>query len=162
VTVPDLFDGATFTSIEEGVEHVESVGFESIIDAGVARADDLPSDVVFGGFSLGALVAHKLAQTKPGALGALFYHHGDVPIDTFGETWPVAVDVQFHIAEGDEFYEPEVVAEFVDRVGEVARAEVYTYPGSAHLFADSSLGVFDPESTESVIQRSLDFLGRYA
>ena len=102
VTVPDLYDGATFGTIAEGVAHAEDVGFDNIIDAGVAAAEKLPAASVYGGFSLGALVAHKLAQTRPGALGALLYHHGDVPITTFGESWPTGVDVQIHVNEHDE------------------------------------------------------------
>lgn len=160
VTVPDLFEGATFRTIEEGLAHAEKIGFQSIVDAGVAATDELPSGVVYSGFSLGALIAHKLVQTRPGASGALLYHHGDVPIDAFGDSWPGGVEVQIHVAEGDEFYEADVVEEFVRRVSEVAAAELFLYPGSSHLFADSSLDDYEPASTELVIERSLSFLDR--
>jgi dienelactone hydrolase len=160
VTVPDLYDGATFGTIEEGVAHAEDVGFDNIIDAGVAAAKMLPAGSVCGGFSLGALVAHKLAQTRPGILGALLYHHGDVPITTFGESWPAGVDVQIHVNEHDEWAELDTVRDFVARAKARADAELFLYAGSTHLFTDSSLSDYERESTELVLQRTLEFLQR--
>ena len=72
VHAPDLFDGKTFGTLEEGVAHVEQTGFQQIIRRGSATADALPHDVVYAGFSLGVLPAQSLAQTRPGALGAIF------------------------------------------------------------------------------------------
>ena len=158
VMVPDLFKGATFGTLDEGVAVVEAMGFESILDAGVSMGSSGPSEVVYAGFSLGALVAHKLAQTRPGARGALFYHYGDVPVEMFGDTWPGRVSVQFHISEQDEWREDGVVEEFVSRVGEVANAELFEYPGSAHLFTDSSLTEYQEEPARLVLVRTLAFL----
>jgi dienelactone hydrolase len=160
VTVPDLYDGATFGTIEEGVAHAEDVGFDNIIDAGVAAAKMLPAGSVCGGFSLGALVAHKLAQTRPGILGALLYHHGDVPITTFGESWPAGVDVQIHVNEHDEWAELDIVRDFVAQAKTRAQAELFLYAGSTHLFTDSSLSDYERESAELVLQRTLEFLQR--
>ena len=154
VTVPDLFGGRTFETLTGGVEHVDSVGIDSIIRAGTHVGGGMPEGTVYAGFSLGALIAHKLAQTQPGAAGALLYHHGDVPLHVFGETWPPGVPVQLHINEGDDFYEPETVATLVDG----ADAELFLYPGPSHLFTDSSLPGYDAASTALVLQRSLEFL----
>lgn len=158
LTVPDLYGGRTFGTLEEGVAHAEALGMESVIAAGVEEAELLPSDLVYAGFSLGALVAHKLAQTRPGSRGALLYHHGDVPLETFGETWPAGVGLQIHVSEHDEFFEPAIVHDFVVRVSEGAQAELFVYPGSTHLFTDSSLPGYEPDSTSLVLTRSLDFL----
>jgi dienelactone hydrolase len=158
VTVPDLFDGVTFPTIEAGVAYVARTGMDGIITRGVAEAERLATDLVYAGLSLGALIAHKLAQTRGGARGALLYHHGDVPMTVFGETWPEGVDVQIHINEHDEFLEEEVVEEFISLAGKAARAELFLYPGSAHLFTDSSLPDYEPESTELVVERTLEFL----
>ena len=117
-----------------------------------------PTEVVYAGFSLGALIAHKLAQARPGCRGALLYHHGDVPLTTFGDIWPKGVDMQIHVAEGDEFLEREVVEEFVTTASASANAELYMYPVSQHLFADSSLASFDPDSARLLTERSLVFL----
>jgi dienelactone hydrolase len=158
VTAPDLFDGATFETIEEGLAHARRLGFEAVQAAAVAAAEALPERIVFAGFSMGAMAAHELAQTRPGALGALLYHHGDVPMTTFGDSWPDGVDLQIHVAEEDEFCEIEVVREFVAKAGAHADAELFLYPGSAHLFTDVSLAGFDLESAALVVQRTLAFL----
>ncbi len=161
VTIPDLYEGAVFATLDEGVAHAEEIGFEELIAKGEAAAGRLDPEIVYAGFSLGALIAHKLAQTRPGAIGALLYHHGDVPIQTFGNSWPAGVDVQIHINEQDEYCEMAVVEEFIAVAGEKAHAELYTYPGSSHLFADFSLSGYEPESAELAIQRTLDFLDQH-
>jgi dienelactone hydrolase len=161
VTVPDLYEGATFETLEAGVAHAEETGFEKLIARGEEAAGRLPEEIVYAGFSLGALIAHKLAQTRPGATGALLYHHGDVPITMFADSWPTGVDLQIHINERDEFCEIDVIEEFIEKAGETANAELYTYPGTTHLFADFSLPDYEPESAELVIQRTLDFLDEH-
>ena len=160
VTVPDLYGGATFGTIEAGVEHAEALGFDAIVQAGVAVAQELPEHTVYAGFSLGALIAHKLAQTRPGAAGAFLYHHGDVPLEMFGDSWPAGVPLQMHINERDEFYEPDTVAAFVERAATSAPAELFVYPGASHLFADSSLPGCEPESASLLMRRTLEFLAR--
>lgn len=158
VTVPDLYGGATFPTLEEGVAHADGMGMEEMITIGERAVAGLPDELVYAGFSVGALVAHKLAQTRRGAVGAVLYHHGDVPISAFGESWPEGVDVQIHVAEDDEFYEADVVEEFIETAGDMANAELFTYPGSTHLFADYTLSGYEPDSTELMIQRTIDFL----
>ena len=161
VTVPDLYDGATFGTIEEGVGHAEKVGFDKIIATGVAAGEDLPTGIVYAGFSLGALPAHKLAQTRPGALGALLYHHGDVPIATFGDSWPAEVDIQLHVNEFDEFCELDIVKDFAEQARTQAHADLFLYPGSHHLFTDSSLPDYESKSADLVMERTLHFLATH-
>lgn len=76
VHTPDLFGGRTFASIEDGMAHVEQLGFGAFIEAGTRAAEDLPAELVYAGFSLGVLPAQKLAQTRPGALGAVLCYSG--------------------------------------------------------------------------------------
>src|SRR6058998_1096551 len=70
VHTPDLVDGRTFASIDEGMAYVGELGFGEIIERGERAAGELPSELVYGGFSLGVVPAQKLAQTRPGARGA--------------------------------------------------------------------------------------------
>src|SRR4029453_14900125 len=72
VTVADLFGGATFDKIGGGGVYEERVA------GGEAAIAPPPREVVIGGFSLGAVYAQRLAQTREGALGALLYHGGDI------------------------------------------------------------------------------------
>ena len=73
VHVPDLYEGKTFDDLEAGVDNARSVGFDKILERGEASAADLPSELVYAGFSLGVMPAQKLAQTRPGAKGALLF-----------------------------------------------------------------------------------------
>jgi hypothetical protein len=75
VHAPDLFDGRTFAGIDEGMAYAQQIGFpEKIIERGERAANELPDELVYAGFSLGVLPAQKLAQTRPGARGALLFY----------------------------------------------------------------------------------------
>src|ERR1043165_926540 len=81
--VPDLYDGKTFTDLDEGVGYAKEVGFETIGERGRIAADALPSELVYAGFSLGVIPAQMLAQTRPGAKGALLFSAA-LPTSAFG------------------------------------------------------------------------------
>jgi dienelactone hydrolase len=153
VHTPDLYEGRTFASIEEGMAHAEELGFpDEIVARGRAAAESLPSDVYYVGFSLGALPAQSLAQTRPGARG-LVLACGALPLGQWGENWPAewpaGVALQLHSTEGDEDVE---IMEALTRT--VAGAELYLYPGPEHLFAEH-----DDEQAALLVRRVLDFLG---
>src|SRR5204863_2738632 len=99
---PDLFEGRTFGSIDEGMAFVKELGFEEIMARGDRAADALPNELVYAGFSLGVVPAQKLAQTRPGARGALFFY-SCVPASEFG-TWPSGVPVQIHGMDADPYF----------------------------------------------------------
>jgi dienelactone hydrolase len=159
VHTPDLFDGRTFDTVDEGVVFAEEIGFGEIIDRGVRAADELPETLVYAGFSLGVLPAQKLAQTRPGARGAVLMH-SCVPVSEFGESWPPDVPVQIHAMERDPYFVDEGDLEAAQAlVGSAPRAELFLYPGHQHLFADSSLGSYDADASLLLIQRVFNFLG---
>src|SRR5436305_1142442 len=100
VHAPDLYDGRTFASLEEGMAYAEQVGFGEIIERGVRAANELSNELVYAGFSLGVLPAQKLAQSRAGARGALLFH-ACVPTSEFGTSWPADVPVQIHAMDAD-------------------------------------------------------------
>ena len=158
VHTPDLFDGRTFGSIDEGMAYAEQVGFpDEIIDRGVRAADELPTELVYAGFSLGVLPAQKLAQTRTGARGALLFY-ACVPTKYFGP-WPAGVAVQIHGMDADPIFVGEgdidAARELVDST---EQAELFLYPGSEHYFADSSLQSYDAGAAALLTRRVLDFL----
>jgi dienelactone hydrolase len=113
---------------------------------------------VYGGFSLGELVAQKLAQTRPGARGALLFY-SCVPISEFSSSWPQGVPVQIHGMDDDPYFVGEGDIEAARAlVAEAEDAELFLYPGNQHYFADSTLPSYDPEATALLTQRVLDFL----
>ena len=67
----------------------------------------LGSNLVYAGFSLGVMSAQMLAQTGPGAKGALLLH-GCVPTSEFGGRWPHGVPLQIHIMDANEWGDVEV------------------------------------------------------
>ena len=156
VHTPDLFGGRTFDSIEDGFGFAREAGFDAIRERGAAAADELGTDLVYAGLSFGVTIAQRLAQTRPGARGALLLH-SCIPVKEFGEAWPEGVPVQIHGKEGDEFFDEDLPAarELADST---ADAELFVYPGDQHLFTDSSLDAYDPEASALLMERVRAFL----
>ena len=164
VHTPDLFDGERPATIDAGVALLRSIGDDTL----ERRADDavagLPPGLAFGGFSFGAGVAQRYAQTRPGARGALLY---EACLPVSGEwaigPWPASLPVQIHGMDGDPFFALEgdidAARELVEAAGPDL-AELHVYPGDRHLFTDSSLPSYDANATAMVVQRSREFLDR--
>ena len=158
VHTPDLYDGRTFDSLEEGLANVEEIGFETLVERGVRAAEELPAELVYAGFSLGVVPAQLLVQNRPGARGALLLH-SCLPTSAFGSGWPAGVPVQIHAMEKDPFFIEEGDIDAARAlVEEAEQAELFLYPGEQHLFADSSLPSFDAEAAALLTRRVLDFL----
>lgn len=159
VHTPDLFDGRTFDSIEAGMAYAEELGFpDAIIERGERAAAGLPAELVYAGFSLGVVPAQKLAQTRPGARGALLFYSG-VPTSAFGSAWPAGVPVQIHGMDADPFFVGEGDIDAARAiVASAADAELFLYPGDQHYFADSSLPSYVPGAAALLQRRVLEFL----
>ncbi|MFI7641019.1 dienelactone hydrolase family protein [Nonomuraea sp. NPDC049400] len=158
VHTPDLFEGHRFASIEEGMGYAQKVGFGAVIERGTRAVEHLPAALVYAGFSVGVLCAQKLAQTRPGAQGALLYY-ACVPLSEFGDAWPDGVPVQVHgmdadpvfVGEGDLGFAREVVMS-------AGQGELFLYPGDQHYFADRTLPSYDPDAAALLLSRTLAFL----
>jgi dienelactone hydrolase len=160
VWTPDLFEGHTFDSPEKGMGYVEQTGFGEVIERGVRAVADLPDDLVYAGFSVGVLPAQKLAQTRPGARGALLYY-ACVPVTEFGTAWPDGVPVQVHGMDADPIFAGEGDLDAAQAlVASTGQAELFLYPGDQHYFADSTLDSYDQDAAASLLDRTLAFLRR--
>lgn len=160
VHTPDLFDGRTFATIDEGMAHARSIGFGVLLERGVAAAPTSSSDgLVYAGLSMGAMPAQQLAQTRPDARGALLLH-ACLPVSEFGERWPEGVPVQVHGMDADPFFAEEGGDLDVARelVASTDQAELFLYPGDQHLFTDSSLPAYDADAARLLTDRVLRFL----
>jgi dienelactone hydrolase len=157
VHVPDLYDGKTFTELTDGVGYAKEVGFDAILERGRRAADGLPSELVYAGFSLGVMPAQMLAQTRPGAKGALLFHAA-FPSSEFGADWPQGVPLQIHMMEADEW----VLEGDLDAARQLSEttenAELFLYPGDRHLFVDDSLPDYDERAATLLKKRVLGFL----
>lgn len=156
VHAPDLYEGKTFPSIDEGVGYAKRVGFETILERGRLAGEGLPKELVYAGFSLGVMPTQLLAQTRSGAKGALLFSAA-IPASEFGGPWPEGVPLQIHMMEDDELAEEDLPA--ARELEETAGAELFLYPGDGHLFADNSLPDYDESAATLLKQRVLSFLG---
>jgi dienelactone hydrolase len=107
VHTPDLYEGRTFDDLETGVGHAQEVGFDTVLERGRLAAQGLPDDVVYAGMSLGVMPAQLLAQTRPGARGAVLLH-GSVPLEEFTGEWPPGLPLQMHTMEDDDWGDVDV------------------------------------------------------
>ncbi|MGS0685463.1 dienelactone hydrolase family protein [Nakamurella sp. GG22] len=160
VHVPDLYDGHTFDTLEEGVGYASATGFGTIMERGVAAAEGLGDALVYAGFSLGVMPAQRLAQTRPGATGALLIQ-ACLPVSEFGSAWPAGVPVQVHGMDTDPLFAGEGDLDAArELVAGTEQAELFLYSGDKHLFTDPSLTSFDPPAAALLSRRVLEFLSR--
>ena len=160
VHTPDSYDGHTFATLDEGLAYAREVGFSTVAERGVRAAETLPDDLVYVGISLGVMPAQQLAQTRPGARGAVLIG-SCVPADHFAEGWPDAVPVQVHGASADPIFVDDGDLEAAEGlVAGAADGELFLYPGDQHLFVDSSLPDHDGPATALVLERVLALLAR--
>lgn len=159
VHVPDLYDGHTFDDLDDGIAYAQQTGFGAILQRGLDAAAELDGELVYAGFSLGAMPAQQLAQTRPDARGALLFH-ACLPVSEFGEAWPDGVPVQVHGMDDDPFFTEDGGDLDAARalVESTDRAELFLYPGQQHLFADPSLPSYDEEAATLLMRRVVDFL----
>ena len=154
VHAPDLFDGQTFAELDDGMAYAREVGFDTILERGQVAAEAVPDELVYAGFSMGAMPAQLLAQTRPGVKGALLLHAA-IPLHEFGGSWPNGVPLQIHVMEDDDLGDVDIARELAETI---ETAELFLYPGDQHLFTDSSLPVYDENAAKLVKQRVLAFL----
>jgi dienelactone hydrolase len=156
VHVPDLFEGRTFETIEDGLAFASDAGFDALTQRGVAAAEALRPDVVYAGFSFGVMPAQQLAQTRAGARGAVLMS-GCLPVSAFGVAWPQGVPVQVHGKDADPYFAEDIDAARV-LAGSTDDAELFLYPGREHLFADPSLPEYDAAAAALLTERVLAWL----
>jgi dienelactone hydrolase len=159
VHTPDLFEGRTFDTLEQGMAHVGTLGFGEVMERGTQAVQELPAELVYAGFSLGVVPAQSLAQTRAGARGALLMY-SCLPTSEFG-SWPAGVPVQIHGMDADPIFVDEGDIDAARALVEEAEdGELFLYPGDQHYFADNSLPSYDPDATALLLQRVLGFLDR--
>lgn len=164
VHTPDLYDGKQLSTVEDGLAYARELGDEVLEERTRQALEELPGSLVYAGVSFGVATAQRLAQTRPGARGALLY---EACLPVSGEwavgPWPDGLPVQVHGMDRDPFFglegDLDAARELVAMAGPET-AELFVYPGDRHLFTDSSLPSYDADATALVIERSRAFLDR--
>ena len=158
VHTPDLFGGRTFDTLDAGMAFVQELGFGEVLARGERAVQELPAELVYAGFSLGVVVAQKLAQTRAGCRGAILCY-ACVPVSEFGPSWPEGVPVQVHGMDADPIFVGEGDLDAARAlVAQAEAGELFLYTGDRHYFADSSLPSYDAEATALLTERVLAFL----
>ncbi|MGY0487068.1 dienelactone hydrolase family protein [Streptomyces sp. WG-D5] len=157
VWAPDLFDGRTFDSVEEGMAFKDELGKDELLKRAVlAAAPYSDRGLVYAGFSFGAATAQTLALGDDKAKGLLLLH------GTSDIAEGVAVDelpVQLHVAEPDPFETDDWLTAWYLQMGRAgADVEVYRYAGAGHLYTDPDLPDYDEEAAEATWRVALGFL----
>ncbi|MFI8004407.1 dienelactone hydrolase family protein [Streptomyces sp. NPDC086010] len=157
VRVPDLFEGHTFGTVEEGMAFKEQVGKDELLKRAVlAAAPYSDQGLVYAGFSFGASVAQTLALGDAKARGLLLLHGtSDIAENATVDELPV----QLHVADPDAFESPDWLNSWylqMQRTG--ADVEVYRYPGAGHLYTDPDLPDFDQAAADLTWKVSIGFL----
>ncbi|MDT0544318.1 MULTISPECIES: dienelactone hydrolase family protein [Streptomyces] len=161
VHVPDLFEGRTAESAEEGMALKEEIGGDELLRRAVIAAAPLSDrGVVYAGFSLGGSIAQNLALGDEKARGLLLLHGtSDLPDDAATDGLPV----QLHVADPDPFEPHDWLNAWYLRMGRAgADVEIYRYPGAGHLFTDPELPDYDEEAAEATWKVALGFLSEVA
>ncbi|MCQ9129482.1 MULTISPECIES: dienelactone hydrolase family protein [Streptomyces] len=157
VSTPDLFDGRTFDTVEEGMAYKEEIGKDDLLRRAVlAAAPYSGRGLVYAGFSLGASVAQTLALGDAEARGLLLLHGtSDLAPNASVDGLPV----QLHVAEPDPFETDDWLSAWYLHMGRAgADVEVYRYAGAGHLYTDPGLPDYDEEAAEATWRVALGFL----
>lgn len=156
VTAPDLYDGERFDNLADGIVKRDAIGIPELSRRGAEAVENLPLEVIYMGFSLGAASAQALAFMRPGALGVVLMHACLPPAMLGIEAWPSALRAQIHWTEAD----PWVDATAVDALAALAPAgacEKFRYPGGAHLFGFDGYEDYDREAAVLMARRVRNF-----
>ncbi|ANP54499.1 dienelactone hydrolase [Streptomyces griseochromogenes] len=157
VWTPDLFEGRTFDTVEEGMGFKEEIGKEELLKRAVlAAAPYSERGLVYAGFSLGASIAQTLALGDDRARGLLLLHGtSDIAPGAYADELPV----QLHVAEPDPFETDDWLSAWYLQMGRAgADVEVYRYAGAGHLYTDPGLPDYDREAAEATWRVALGFL----
>lgn len=162
VHTPDLYlDGTLFEDMDQALRYRDEIGLPTLIERAQEAVAELPEDLIYMGFSMGASAAEFLAASRPGARAAVLLHAA-LTLEGIGAAqWPAGVPVAVHYMEDDHW----VDRSEADQLGEAVRAsgalfELFTYPGSGHLFADRDDPDYDAIAAELMYGRVVDFLAR--
>jgi dienelactone hydrolase len=157
VWTPDLFEGRTFDTVEEGMACKDEIGKDELLRRAVlAAAPYSERGLVYAGFSLGASIAQTLALGDDKARGLLLLHGtSDIAPNVTADELPV----QLHVAEPDPFETDDWLSSWYLQMGRTgADVEVYRYAGAGHLYTDPDLPDHDAEAAEATWRVALGFL----
>ncbi|GDY52853.1 dienelactone hydrolase [Streptomyces violaceusniger] len=157
VVVPDLYEGETAETVEDGMVIKERIGRDELLKRAItAAAPYSDRGLVYAGFSLGGSLAQNLALADDKARGLLLLHGtSDIADDAAADDLPV----QLHVADPDPFEPHDWLNAWYLRMRRAgADVEVFRYGGAGHIFTDPELPDYDKEAAEATWRVALGFL----
>ncbi|MFE9257905.1 dienelactone hydrolase family protein [Streptomyces sp. NPDC006879] len=157
VHTPDLFEGRTFDSLEEGMAHRDELGRDELLKRAVlAAAPYSDAGLVYAGFSFGGSLAQHLALADEKARGLLLIHGtADIAEDAAVDELPVAL----HIADPDPFETQDWINAWYLRMRRTgAEVEISFYRGAGHLYTDPGLPDYDEQAAEATFEGARAFV----
>lgn len=157
----DQYDGIIFDDYTPALEYAEEeLGMAKLMASALELTADVPGPYVVAGFSNGAGMAAWVASQRPDDVLGVLMFGGGAPLRYMDAAWPPGVPGQIHFTEADPWHEDEMDAESVAEARAAgAEVEVFSYPGSGHLFADESKqDEWQPIEAELMWHRVLEFL----
>ena len=159
VHVIDQYDGRTFDDYDPAMAHMREVGDEALMGKALELTADIPDGFVVGGFSNGAGMAQYVAGRR--TVNGMLLFAGAMDPAWLEVAWPPGVPAQIHQTVEDPWRDEGTDAAVAAGEAAGATVELFDYPGSGHLFADSSRpSEYQPEEAELMWSRVLEFLGR--
>ena len=163
VHTPDLFDGRTFDSIDEGMAYVKA---HRVRRAPRARRPPAPTtcpaELVYAGFSFGESSPRSSPRRGPVRAGPC----SSTPRSrsaASGRSGPGRTASRSRSTAWTTTRSSSARATSTRPARSSSKAddaELFLYPGDQHYFADSSLPSYDPDATALLTQRVLAFLAR--
>lgn len=155
----DVYRGPRFDSYPEARAFAGEVGNEELNRRALEAAVDLPEDLVVVGFSLGAVLAERIALHRH--VSSVVLLSGALSMRALEErSWPQGVPLQVHVASEDPLRNSnQIDALLVDGRTAGATASLFEYACSGHLFTDPTLpDEYDGDSATLAWRRILEFI----
>jgi dienelactone hydrolase len=155
VVTPDLYQGRTASTLDQGFELMNEVGWPVMTQRARRALEGLPADVVLAGISMGAGIVGALLPDRPHTAAVLLLHAlADIPA-----TARPGLPIHAHVADPDDFAPHAHIAAWLDtadRIGVDAR--VFTYPQACHFYTDASLPDYNEHASSLTWQRIRNLL----
>lgn len=154
VHTPDFFSGKVFSRPDEGLAFAGMVGHDAMEELAKRTAREHKGVDTVIGFSLGAFAAQLLAQEVRSVQRCVLVGGALDPRELQGD-WRHGVALSIHLAQPDDWINHDDLDALIKRAHQ---AEVHTYRGVGHMFADPSHPDYDADAADLFEERLVDWL----
>ncbi len=154
VHCPDAYSGQTFKNLDDGLRFAQDIGHDALEEVANRAYRQHRDAAVVIGFSLGSSQAQQLAQHKRRIKACLLMGGAQAP-ESLGGDWRHTCHLQLHVADPDEWVDPDVVEGLMYRA---PNGELFRYNSKGHMFVDPSSRDYDADAADQFEDRVVDWL----